>query len=811
VADDISVQISAQISQLQSGLSEATNALKQFVSSVEDGMGKATSAGQNFGNKLEGALNLGIFLELEAVATQALEAVEEAFDATLAKAEEFGLSNAKFAKIIGASVEEATGLSAALQGVGVSTEQYETLALRLGQRIGSQETAFKNLHVATRDANNELLGGKAAMDAVFNAMRANPANENAIAFLAAGRQAKAMFDIMRVGQGDIDDLNKIYKEVGVQIGDTSLSAAEQEDQLNRLRVTFEAVGIAIGQKLMPLALEFFKWLNESHPVLEAMGYAVDGVVAVLILFGGALEQAYNLVALFIAPMAQAFWTLGKVIYDALTGHWDEINADVDKGLDKIAESALKHAHDISTTVSDTLAGVIRQFQGPEAAGHTGAYGAVDGQNPAVHGTPKPDTGGADRARKLADEKLAAAEREALEEIKIEEDKNNTLYAMGQITADQFVAQQEALEDNKYKIQLDFLQKKAAADQKDALSYQKDLDAIKLLAETHEEALLKIHDAAMIKKQAMDRQDMEDGIKLLQENLTDKKAELDEEYKQGRLSIEEKSDAERALTLTVEQEILKRLDAEIAGLAPGTAAWKAAMKERENIVREFSNDIKKITNDEVNADMAKWKTLGTSIASSFNNALNGLLTGTLSWRQALGQIIDSIANAFLTMGEQIVENWIAQQIEKEIFTKATETGSALGQISAAAGVAGANAYAATAAIPIVGPELAPAAAAIAVADTLSFSSLAIAEKGMVLDKDRLVSAHKEEMILPAPLSRGIADMIANGGSRQSGPVLNYNPTVHGPRDKNLMDLLEDQGDDFLAWVQAKHRDGSLRLA
>jgi hypothetical protein len=184
---------------------------------------------------------------------------------------------------------------------------------------------------------------------------------------------------------------------------------------------------------------------------------------------------------------------------------------------------------------------------------------------------------------------------------------------------------------------------------------------------------------------------------------------------------------------------------------------------------------------------------------------------LSWRQALGQIIDSIANAFLTMGEQIVENWIAQQIEKEIFTKATETGSALGQISAAAGVAGANAYAATAAIPIVGPELAPAAAAIAVADTLSFSSLAIAEKGMVLDKDRLVSAHKEEMILPAPLSRGIADMIANGGSRQSGPVLNYNPTVHGPRDKNLMDLLEDQGDDFLAWVQAKHRDGSLRLA
>lgn len=810
MADDISVQLGAQIGQLQSGLSEATASIQQFVSTVQGGMNNATQSGSEFGSKMETALNIGVFLELEEVAKQALEAVQAAFEATIGKAEEFGLSNAKFAKIIGASSAEAAGLSQALQGVGSSSEQYEALALRLGQRIGEQETKFQSLHIATRDLNQELLGGKAAMDAVFSAMEKNPAEANAIAMTAFGRQGKAAFDIMRAGQEEIDKLNGIMRSMGVELGDTSQEAAKMEEIQNELRVAWDSVWIALGQRLMPILEKFAQVTGGTvSTALHDLGVILVSIIAAFVTLGTIVVENLTVISGAVAEMMDLMYGLGKVIYDGLTGNWSAIKGDV-VGTWNDMEQTFKTTVDRMKGEFKGAQDILTALTTPPVPDKKGVYGSENGQNQAVHGTPKPDDGkAAELARKLADEKAAAAEREALEEIKIEEDKNNTLYAMGQKTTDEFIQQQVVLEDAKYKIQADFLQKKAANDAKDKLAEQKDLDALRLLRETHEEALLKIHDAALIKKQQSDRQDMEDSIKRLQENLTDQKAELDEEYKQGRLSIQEKSDAERQLTATVEREVLKRLDDEIAGLKPGTDAWKTAMKEREEAYRQFSNDIKKIDNEQTNEEMAKWKTLGNSIKSSFNGALNGMITGTEGWRQALGQVIDGVANAFLTMGEEIVENWIAQQIIKEVFTKTSTTTSALDQISSAAGVAGANTFAAISAIPVVGPELAPEAAGAAVSATLSFGSLAVAEKGMVLDRDRLVSAHEEEMILPSHLSRGIQDIIANGKSGGGDTHLHYGPTVNAPEQKGLKQMLIDESNTMLAWVNARMRDGSLK--
>lgn len=812
MADDISVVISAQIAELQSGLSDATNALKQFTGNVENGLNQATNAGEKFGGKLETALNIGVFLELEEVATQALEAVQEAFEATIGKAEEFGLSNAKFAKIIGTSVEEATGLSEALKGVGSSTEQYEGLALRLGQRIGEQETKFKSLGIATRDSSGDLLGGKAAMDAVFAAMEKNPAQENSIAFAAFGRQAKSAFDIMRASGEDVSKLNDIMKEMGVQTGDTSKESAELEDTLNQLRVYWDSIWIAIGQRLLPILEDFAKWV--TGPGSQTFGYFADlikFVVVVVVLMVDGFINAGTIIGGVVDEMVEVLFGLGKAIYDGLTGNWGAIKGDVTSTWNDMKETFSKTMGSLRSEAEETKR-VIAAVAGtaPVKPDTKGVYGSSDGQNPKVQGTAKPDDGkAAELARKIADEKLQAAEKEALEEVKIDEDKNSTLFAMGQITLDAFVEQQSTLENRKYQIQLEFLEKKAAADAKDKLAHQKDLDQIQELTGTHEEALLKIHDAALIKKQQDDRQDTQDYISDLKDRLTDGMTAIEEDYKLHKMSADEKAQAERNLTLTVEREVLARLDAEIAGLHPGTDAYKTALRQREAAVREFSNDVKKINTDLTNDERQKWNTLGSSIKSSFNGALNGLITGTESWQQALGQIIDGVANAFLNMGEEIVENWIAQQIEKEIFTKTTETTSALGQISAAAGVAGANAFAATAAIPVVGPELAPAAGAAAVAATLSFGSLAVAEKGMVLDRDRLVSAHEEEMILPSHLSRGIQDIIANGGTGGGDAHLHYSPTVNAPEQKGLKQMLIDESNTMLAWVNARMRDGSLK--
>ena len=203
---------------------------------MQDQFKKSGESGKDMDGLLHGVLTGAVFLEYEEIAKQALEAVQQAFEKTVGKAEEFGLSNAKFAAIIGTTAEGATGLSEALKGVGVSTEQYETMALRLGENMGKHEAAFKKFGVATRDASNDLLGGKAAMDAVFTAMEKNPAERNAIAFDAFGRKALDAFDIMRAGGEDAEHVTAILKEMGVQTDDTSGSSAKLESSLNDMRV-----------------------------------------------------------------------------------------------------------------------------------------------------------------------------------------------------------------------------------------------------------------------------------------------------------------------------------------------------------------------------------------------------------------------------------------------------------------------------------------------------------------------------------------------------------------------------------------------
>lgn len=145
--------------------------------------------------------------------------------------------------------------------------------------------------------------------------------------------------------------------------------------------------------------------------------------------------------------------------------------------------------------------------------------------------------------------------------------------------------------------------------------------------------------------------------------------------------------------------------------------------------------------------------------------------------------------------------------------ATAAATSAAEIINAAGLAGANAYASTAAIPIIGPELAPAVAATAVADTLGF--LAFAEQGTgPLAKDQLMYLHKDEMVMPAPLSRGIQGIIAGNGPQQGSgkapPGLNvtFAPTIHALDSSGVSDVLDRHQDVFISRLQSWQRDGHL---
>ena len=158
--------------------------------------------------------------------------------------------------------------------------------------------------------------------------------------------------------------------------------------------------------------------------------------------------------------------------------------------------------------------------------------------------------------------------------------------------------------------------------------------------------------------------------------------------------------------------------------------------------------------------------------------------------------------------------------------------AAADIPASAAQAGAAAYASTAAIPIVGPGLAPAAAAEAYGATMSFMGLASAAGGWdnVPYDGALTELHKAEMVLPAsiavPLRAAIstgqltaatpsvpqvAAQSANGGghgaanSSSSSVVINNN--IQAVDQASVANALTRSGSAMMNVIQTQQRMGA----
>lgn len=125
----------------------------------------------------------------------------------------------------------------------------------------------------------------------------------------------------------------------------------------------------------------------------------------------------------------------------------------------------------------------------------------------------------------------------------------------------------------------------------------------------------------------------------------------------------------------------------------------------------------------------------SLESTATSSITGLITGTMSAADAMRGLANTVLNeavgALVQIGVQYIKNaLIGQAAEKAMMaTKAANaalyTTAITAQVGATTALAAQNAFMATAAIPIVGPALAPGAAAAAAAGAAALGAPAIA--------------------------------------------------------------------------------------
>lgn len=812
----VSVELIAKIDGLTSGLSQASAAMQSAAEAMVSGLKDVGEESKETETLMQSVLSGAAFLEFKEIATEALESIKEAFEATVAKAEEFGLANAKVASMMHTSDADAAGLAAALRGVGSSTQAYESIALRLQKTLETGTGAAAYFGEALKGPNGESLTGTALMDRLREALStySDEGKNAAVVALGLGRKYSDLYDIMRVGSDDIEHQKEIYASFGVNLDDNKEASAQLEEKMTDLHTTIDAVEISLGQKLMPTVTAFIDGLDNAKPAIQAIQVALSALITVLATIKVAFKAAGDAIYTIFAEIFDVLKGVGTQIGDILSGNFKALAGD---GAAAVAEMKADAADYWARQQADGQAylDLMRKLWGEEDARaeskkEGGGFAGFSGPLPGSGGPKGKPHGVASGPDKEQEEDISAAQKLALDKIAIEESTNSHLLSMGQESVAAFVAQARELENQTFAVKQEALHKELGVTGQTQAAKEKILDQMQQLEQAHEGKLLQIDQDGESRRRQTSQEELANFIKDSNEKLTIATTAIDKQFQAEQIGAFARANQELALTQAVKQGELDRLTAEMSTLAAGTKAYEEVYKQREKVVKDYVAEVKKIQEQEtkdVQASVAKWT---APMTSAFNSAFNDMLLHGKSFSDGMKQMGTSMLEGFINVLEQMAEKWLVTQVSNALVADETQGAMGLSRVTSEAAIAAAGAFASTASLPYPANLAAPGAAAAAEASVMAFAPQASAAGGMLLDRDQAIFAHKGEQVLPAHLSKGIQDMIAGRGPAGGSPVhFNYNPTVNAPESRTLAQLLDSESRTMLGWIAARSRDGSLR--
>lgn len=188
----------------------------------------------------------------------------------------------------------------------------------------------------------------------------------------------------------------------------------------------------------------------------------------------------------------------------------------------------------------------------------------------------------------------------------------------------------------------------------------------------------------------------------------------------------------------------------------------------------------------------------SIQSGMQGVISGTLQGNLKLRDIWKNTFQVLAGAVGDMLAKMAVDWAMNLIKDKLMSQAT----ALSQISANAGVAGAAATASAAAIPFIGWMIAPEAGLAASAAAMAYAPMAAASGGYDIPAglSPITQLHPEEMVLPAPLANTVRDAMEGGSGGGFSPVVNVYAMDHRDVKRSLK-----QGGALHSTLRDLHRD------
>lgn len=190
----------------------------------------------------------------------------------------------KLAKVMGITTEEAGAYKVALHSLGLEQDVLENASMKLSRTVATKQQAFKDLGIEIKDVNTgKLLPMGTIIEnttTYLNGLEAGT-NRNAAASTLFGRNWKEMQGILKLTSEKIAEGRKELKDLGLEVGPERVQQFLQyRTEVKYLGLVYESLKVQIGNALMPTLISLGQWFKDIAPAaMFVFGGALKGVMA----------------------------------------------------------------------------------------------------------------------------------------------------------------------------------------------------------------------------------------------------------------------------------------------------------------------------------------------------------------------------------------------------------------------------------------------------------------------------------------------------------------------------------------------------
>ena len=754
----------------------------------------------------------------------------------------------QLSRVLGISATEASVLSVALNDIYQSADKVLDGTSKITKALGTNEAAFKKLGVATRDQNGHFRNSFEIMLDVNKRLGEfkEGTDRNIEANKIYGRSFREMLPIIALTSERMEESRKKAEALGLELGvEGAAKVSKYRASMNDLNDIFHGVSKAVGEALMPVLSDMADFFSKYGPqAVQVMRVAMATLVSAFYGLKEVVQIVWETVKAEIQKIVVAFMTLAEVGSKALTFDFKTMSFDF-AGAKAAWARGTGQMIDIGREWGNKLVADAENNRDKIFAAWSSALNpqkAIKGKSEGAtsEGGDDKGTSSSDKTRmanweaelaetKSALTKIADAQGQYREMTASEEHefwakrlalvKGNAaeLAAVTKKLGDLEVAgikgkyekQLESLKTEEVAVGNNFSAKRAIVLQEMALydkngkeysALKKHLAGVDLQALEQQQRLSKAR-AEAVKSANLEIVSVEEETARFQVDMGLKTA--------GELLQQEQQFEQRRYVIK-----LQALQDELALMAqdPGRNIEQIAKlnEQKEELERQHQTKLMQIKRQATLEQTKDSRALFGNIGSAFQATIKGMVTGTMTFKQAMSSMGKSVLGEFANLGAKMMVDWAMRMARKLLIYAATsEAETAVAATSAAtqaatqktAGIAGVmsnSAVAATAAmasvaaIPLYGWAMAPEVGAATYAIGLGY--LASAEGGYDIPAgvNPLVQTHQKEMILPAEQAETIREL---GRSRENSPIqIN---TVGGDfiHKKDLAALLKKMNRNF----------------